>query len=136
MRGHDTSSSEQRPPSEGLTLDFDLVVSIALGVGLAAATGLRVDMPMLVVSAAAYTGHLPWAITSRGSERHLTALIMLGVAALQKSWPTLRRNLHVDHAPRVPRRDGGISGGDDRPAADGEVDDGHHRRRELRLTQA
>ena len=70
VRGDDTSSSEQRPPSEGLTLDFDLVVSIALGVGLAAATGLRVYMPMLVVSAAAYTGHLPWALTSRGSERH------------------------------------------------------------------
>jgi hypothetical protein len=36
--------------------DFELAVSIALGVGLAAATGFRVFLPMLVVSAAAYPG--------------------------------------------------------------------------------
>ena len=39
--------------------DFDLATSIALGVGLAAATGFRVFLSMLVVSAVAYTGHLP-----------------------------------------------------------------------------
>jgi hypothetical protein len=61
--------------------DFDLAVSIALGVGLAAATGFRVFLPMLVVSAAAYTGHLPlgdsfaWLGTP-------SALTMLGVAAI------------------------------------------------------
>ncbi len=61
--------------------DLDLALSIALGVGLAAATGFRVFLPMLVVSAAAYTGHLPlgenfaWLATPG-------ALIMLGVAAL------------------------------------------------------
>ncbi len=61
--------------------DLDLALSIALGVGLAAATGLRVFLPMLVVSAAAYTGHLPlsenfaWLATPG-------ALIMLGVAAV------------------------------------------------------
>jgi hypothetical protein len=61
--------------------DFDLALSIALGVGLAAATGFRVFLPMLIVSAAAYTGHLPlgenfaWLGTP-------SALIMLGVAAL------------------------------------------------------
>jgi hypothetical protein len=61
--------------------DFDLAVSIALGVGLAAATGFRVFLPMLVVSAAAYAGHLPlgdsfaWLGTP-------SALTMLGVAAL------------------------------------------------------
>ena len=61
--------------------DLDLALSIALGVGLAAATGFRVFLPMLVVSAAAYTGHLPlsenfaWLGTPG-------ALIMLGVAAL------------------------------------------------------
>jgi hypothetical protein len=38
--------------------DSDLPVSVALGVGLAAATGFRVFLPMLVVSAAAYSGHL------------------------------------------------------------------------------
>jgi hypothetical protein len=61
--------------------DLDLALSIALGVGLAAATGFRVFLPMLVVSAAAYTGHLPlsenfaWVGTP-------SALMMLGVAAL------------------------------------------------------
>ena len=61
--------------------DPDLALSIALGVGLAAATGFRVFLPMLVVSAAAYTGHLPlsenfaWLGTP-------SALMMLGVAAL------------------------------------------------------
>lgn len=61
--------------------ELDLAVSIALGIGLAAATGLRLFLPMLVVSAAAYTGHLPlsdnfaWLAT-------LPALILLSVAAL------------------------------------------------------
>jgi hypothetical protein len=36
----------------------DLALSIALGVGLAAAVGFRVFVPMLIVSIAAYTGHL------------------------------------------------------------------------------
>ncbi len=60
---------------------LDLAVSIALGVGLAAATGLRLFLPMLVVSAAAFTGHLPlsdnfaWLAT-------LPAVILLSVAAL------------------------------------------------------
>ena len=59
---------------------FDLALSVALGIGLAAATGLRLFVPMLVASAAAYTGHLPlsenfaWLAT-------LPALILLGVAA-------------------------------------------------------
>lgn len=61
--------------------EFDLGMSIALGIGLAAATGLRLFLPMLVVSVAAYTGHLPlsdnfaWLAT-------LPALILLSVAAL------------------------------------------------------
>ena len=60
--------------------EFDLALSVALGIGLAAATGLRLFVPMLVASAAAYTGHLPlsenfaWLAT-------LPALILLGVAA-------------------------------------------------------
>jgi hypothetical protein len=60
---------------------LDLVVSVALGVGLAAATGLRVFLPMLVASTAAYAGYLPlsdgfaWLGTP-------TALTMLAVAAL------------------------------------------------------
>ena len=61
--------------------DFGLPLSIALGVGLAAATGFRVFLPMLIVSGAAYIGHLPlsdsfaWLGTA-------AALTMLSVAAL------------------------------------------------------
>jgi hypothetical protein len=61
--------------------DFDLPSSIVLGVGLAAATGFRVFLPMLIISGAAYTGHLPlsenfmWLGTT-------SALTMLGVATL------------------------------------------------------
>lgn len=36
-----------------------LLLSVALGMGLAAAVGLRVFLPLLIVSLAAYTGHLP-----------------------------------------------------------------------------
>ena len=59
----------------------DLALSIVLGVALAAATGFRVFLPMLIVSGAAYTGHLhlddsfAWLGTP-------SALIMLGVAAV------------------------------------------------------
>jgi len=61
--------------------DFDLPVSIVLGVGLAAATGFRVFLPMLIVSGAAYTGHLSLAESFAwlGSP---AALTMLSVAAL------------------------------------------------------
>ena len=38
--------------------ELDLAVSIALGIGLAAAVGFRVFLPLLVMSIAAYTGHL------------------------------------------------------------------------------
>lgn len=60
---------------------FDLALSIVLGVGLAAATGFRVFLPMLVVSVASYTGYLSlgdgfaWLGTP-------AALTMLGAAAL------------------------------------------------------
>src|SRR6202050_4557328 len=59
----------------------DLALSIVLGVALAAATGFRVFLPMLIVSGAAYTGHLHlddgfvWLGTP-------SALMMLSVAAL------------------------------------------------------
>lgn len=61
--------------------EFELPLSVVLGIGLAAATGFRVFLPMLVVSAAAYFGHLPlsdsfaWLGTA-------PALTMLSVAAL------------------------------------------------------
>lgn len=60
---------------------FDVVLSIALGVGLAAAVGLRVFLPMLVVGLAAYSGHLTlssgfaWVASP-------AALLMLSVATL------------------------------------------------------
>src|SRR4029079_17997136 len=41
--------------------NFDLALSVALGIGLAAATGFRLFLPMLVTSIAANTGHLPLA---------------------------------------------------------------------------
>jgi hypothetical protein len=59
----------------------DLALSIVLGVALAAATGFRVFLPMLIVSGAAYSGHLhlddsfAWLGTP-------SALVMLSVAAL------------------------------------------------------
>jgi hypothetical protein len=61
--------------------DFDLPLSIVLGVGLAAATGFRVFLPMLIVSGAAYTGHLPLT-ESFGWLGAPAALTTLGVAAL------------------------------------------------------
>jgi hypothetical protein len=59
----------------------DLALSIVLGVALATATGFRVFLPMLIVSGAAYGGHLhlddsfAWLGTR-------SALIMLSVAAV------------------------------------------------------
>jgi hypothetical protein len=60
---------------------FDLAVSIALGVGLAAAVGFRVFLPLLITSIATYGGYIP---VSGGFEWLGTpaAIIMLGVAAL------------------------------------------------------
>jgi len=45
-------------PDLGLS-NVDIAASVALGIGLAAATGLRLFLPMLVVSGAAYAGYLP-----------------------------------------------------------------------------
>ena len=59
----------------------DFGLSIVLGIALAAATGFRVFLPMLIVSGAAYTGHL----TLSDSFAWLGtpyALTMLSVAAL------------------------------------------------------
>lgn len=59
----------------------DLALSIVLSVALAAATGFRVFLPMLIVSGAAYSGHLhldsgfAWLGTP-------SALVMLSVAAV------------------------------------------------------
>jgi hypothetical protein len=59
----------------------DFALSVVLGIGLAAATGFRVFLPMLIMSGAAYTGYLhldnsfAWVATP-------SALTMLGVAAV------------------------------------------------------
>jgi hypothetical protein len=60
---------------------FDLTLAIAMGVGLAAAVGFRVFLPMLVLSIAAYSGHLT---LSNGLAWLGTpaALLMLSVAAV------------------------------------------------------
>jgi hypothetical protein len=61
--------------------DLDFALAIALGIGLAAATGFRIFLPMLVMSAAANGGYLPlsdgfaWLATP-------VALVMLAVAAI------------------------------------------------------
>jgi hypothetical protein len=60
---------------------LDLLTSIALGIGLAAAVGLRVFLPLLVLAIAGYTGVVPlsesfqWLAT-------LPAVAMLAVAAV------------------------------------------------------
>jgi hypothetical protein len=59
----------------------DIALSVVLGIGLAAATGFRVFLPMLIVSGAAYTGYLQlgdnfaWLGTA-------PSLVMLTVAAI------------------------------------------------------
>ena len=57
----------------------DLALSIALGVGLAAAVGLRVFLPLMIVSLAAYSGQLTLSsgFTWLGTA---PALVMLSVA--------------------------------------------------------
>lgn len=60
--------------------NFDLALSVALGIGLAAATGFRIFLPMLMTSIAANTGHLPLA-ESFAWLGTPAALIVLGVAA-------------------------------------------------------
>ncbi|MGB9333114.1 MAG: DUF4126 domain-containing protein [Steroidobacteraceae bacterium] len=59
----------------------EVALSIALGVGLAAAVGFRVFLPMLVMSIAAYTGHLTLSsgLAWLGSA---PALLTLALAAL------------------------------------------------------
>lgn len=60
---------------------MDTVLSIALGIGLSAACGFRVFVPLLVISAATYTGHMS---LSSGFEwiGTLPALIVFGMATI------------------------------------------------------
>jgi hypothetical protein len=59
----------------------DLATSVALGIGLAAATGFRLFLPLLVLSTAAYTGHVSLS-ESFGWLGTPAAIIMLGTAAI------------------------------------------------------
>src|SRR4029453_10700721 len=60
---------------------FDLLFSVALGIGLAAATGFRVFIPLLVAGLAARAGWLP--LTESFAWLHSTpALVALGTAAV------------------------------------------------------
>jgi hypothetical protein len=61
--------------------ELDLAVSIALGIGLAAAVGFRVFLPLLVMSIAAYTGNLTLGENFQWLASP-AALAMLGVAAV------------------------------------------------------
>lgn len=61
--------------------NLDLGLSIALGIGLAAATGFRLFLPLLVLSAAAWTGHVNLN-ESFGWLGTPAAVIMLGTAAI------------------------------------------------------
>jgi len=60
---------------------FDIALSIALGIGLAAAVGFRVFLPLLVASVAAHTGHLQLS-DSFAWLGSLSAMTMLAVAAI------------------------------------------------------
>jgi hypothetical protein len=61
--------------------NIDLALSVALGIGLAAATGFRMFLPLLILSGAAYTGHvnLSESFAWLGTP---AAIIMLGTAAI------------------------------------------------------
>jgi hypothetical protein len=59
----------------------DMALSIALAVGLAAAVGLRVFLPLLVLSVAAHTAHVPLSSGFAWLAGD-PALVMLGVAAV------------------------------------------------------
>ena len=62
----------------------DFALPIVLGIALAAATGFRVFLPMLIVSGAAYTGHLPLndSFAWFGSPYALTMLSVVALAEI------------------------------------------------------
>jgi hypothetical protein len=62
----------------------DFTLPVVLGIALAAATGFRVFLPMLIVSAAAYTGHLSLdnSFAWLGTPAALTMLSMAAIAEI------------------------------------------------------
>jgi hypothetical protein len=64
-----------------MTLSFDLLLGVAIGIGLAAATGFRVFVPLLIAGLAARAGWVP--LTDSFAWLQSTpALVALGTAAL------------------------------------------------------
>ncbi|MCS4532733.1 DUF4126 domain-containing protein [Neisseria montereyensis] len=65
-------------------MNFDTVISIALGIGLAASSGFRVFLPLFALSMAAYSGMWPlnenWQWLGSGH-----ALIILGIASITEA---------------------------------------------------
>ena len=76
---------------------IELAVPIALGVGLAAATGFRVFLPMLLVSAAAYTGHL----YGYGPGRYAAPRLLSQVRSLYRLQSLRHRSFRHRRRPRV-----------------------------------
>ena len=114
----------------------DLAISTVLGIALAAATGFRVFLPMLIVSSAAYAGHLQldssfaWLGTP-------SALTMLSVAALAEVLayyvPVIDNLLDTLATPRyINRRNDCVNSCHDRCAANGKMDGGCYRGRRYR----
>ena len=65
-------------------MNFDTLLSIALGIGLAAGTGFRVFLPLFALSVAAYFG--VWPLNENWQWLAGTnALIILGIAAVTES---------------------------------------------------
>src|SRR5262245_59297574 len=110
----------------------DVALSIVLGIGLAAATGFRVFLPMLIVSGAAYAGYLPlgdnfaWLGTA-------PSLVMLTVAAIVEILayyiPGLDNLLDALATPAAFVAGTVLSAAVDRYPTHGEMDGRRHRRR-------
>ena len=76
---------------------FDLLFSVALGIGLAAATGFRVFIPLLVAGLAARAGWLP--LTESFAWLQSTpALVALGTAAVLETLTAIRGAQRVTSA--------------------------------------
>ena len=117
----------------------DLALSIALGVGLAAAVGFRVFLPLLVMSIAAYFGHLHLSsgFAWLGSA---PALLMLSVAAVLEIIayyiPGVDSVLDALATRRALIAGGGVGGGHGGCATACEVERRRDRRRRRRGTHA
>lgn len=67
-----------------MELSLASLVGIALGIGLAAATGFRIFIPLLIAGLAAYFGHLPLGDSFQWLKEPI-ALVILGTAAIAET---------------------------------------------------